>query len=197
MVAPMKRLWLCVLLWLSPAPASAQNAQPQEESRLWVVVGAGAGTLRGHCQDCGADFPFRHGPAIVGNGGYRVSPRMDVGGDVFWMQWKNDSGTIQAVAFNAIGQFRPWISKGFFVKGGAGMAFVRNWVTTTGPDPDDSKALSVVFGAGWEFNPKGRFGLQLFGMQHVGALGDLQTINGPISDVTGNFWSIGTAIVIR
>ena len=34
-------------------------------------------------------------------------------------------------------------------------------------------------------------------MQHVGALGDLQTVNGAISDVTGNFWSLGAAIVIR
>jgi hypothetical protein len=91
----------------------------------------------------------------------------------------------------------PWVSKGFFIKGGAGMAFVRNWVTTTGPHPHDSKALSVVFGCGWDFKPKGRLGLQLFATQHVGALGDLQTVNGPISDVTGNFWSVGAAIVIR
>jgi hypothetical protein len=77
------------------------------------------------------------------------------------------------------------------------MAFVRNWVRTLGPDPDDSKALAVVVGGGWEFNPKGRFGLQLFAMQHVGALGDLQTVDGPVADVTGNFWSLGAALVVR
>ena len=177
----------------------AQDAPPPDLSRLWIVVGGASGTLRGHCTDCGEDFPFRHGPGIVGNGGYRVSPRVDAGGDVFWMQWRNDSGTLQAVAINAVAQFRPWGSKGFFIKikGGAGMAFVRNWVITTGPDPVDSKALSLVFGAGWEFKPKGRIGLQFFGTQHVGALGDLQTVNGPINDVTGNFWSLGAAIVIR
>ena len=47
------------------------------------------------------------------------------------------------------------------------------------------------------FNPKGRFGLQLFATQHIGALGDLETVTGPISDVTSNFWSLGAAIVIR
>jgi hypothetical protein len=83
------------------------------------------------------------------------------------------------------------------VKGGAGMAFVRNWIQTVGPNPDDQKALAVVFGGGWEFNPKGRLGLQLFAMQHVGALGDLQTMNGAVADLTGNFWSLGAAIVIR
>lgn len=77
------------------------------------------------------------------------------------------------------------------------MAFVRNWVQTIGPNPDDQKALAVVFGTGWEFHKSPRLGLQLFAMQHVGALGDLQTANGAIGDVTANFWSLGAAIVIR
>ena len=188
---------MCVLVWLIAASAVAQEAQPEPPSRLWIVAGAASGTLRGHCQDCAQDFPFRHGPVLTGNAGYRVSPRTDVGVDVFWMQWRNESGRIRATAIDAVAQFRPWTSKGFFVKGGAGMAFVRNWVQTIGPHPDDSKALAVVFGGGWEFKPKGRLGLQLFATQHVGALGDLQTANGAIADVTGNFWSLGAAIVIR
>ena len=195
------------IVWFIPAlfaqdaqpgpPPLGQSTQPAPPSRLWIVAGGASGTLRGHCQDCGQDFPFRHGGALVGNAGYRVNSRMDVGADVFWMQWKNESGRIRATAINGIAQFRPWESKGFFVKGGAGMAFVRNWVQTIGPNPDDSKALAVVIGGGWEFNPKGRLGLQLFATQHVGALGDLQTVNGPVADVTGNFWSLGAAIVIR
>lgn len=194
----MNRLWVCMLLWLLPATAIAQNAPPQDESRLWLVAGAASGTLLGHCQNCGQEFPYRHGPGIVGNAGYRISPRVDGGLDVFWMRWRNDSGRIQAIAFDAVAQFRPWVTQGFFVKGGAGMAFLRNYIrTTTGSDPDNSKALSVVFGTGWEFNPKGRFGFQLFATQYVGALGDLQTINGEITDVTGNFWALGAAIVIR
>jgi hypothetical protein len=104
---------------------------------------------------------------------------------------------IRATAIEAVAQFRPWEPKGFFVKGRAGMALVRNWVQTLGPNPDDSKALAMVIGGGWEFNPKGRLGLQLFAMQHVGALGDLQTVNGAVADVTANFWSLGAAIVIR
>ena len=196
----MKRIGLCVVLaCLSAAPVLAQDTPPPPTppSKLWIVAGGASGTLRGHCQECGAEFPFRHGGAVVGNGGYRVNSRMDVGGDVFWMQWNKESGRIRATAINAVAQFRPWGSKGFFVKGGAGMAFVRNWVQTIGPNPDNQKALSVVFGGGWEFKPKGPLGLQLFAMQHVGALGDLQTANGPIPEVSANFWSLGAAIVIR
>jgi hypothetical protein len=193
----MKGLWMCVLVWLIPASAVAQDARPTLPSRLWIVAGGASGTLRGHCQDCAQDFPFRHGGALVGNAGYRVSPRVDVGADVFWMQWRNESGRLRATALDAVAQFRPWSSKGFFVKGGAGMAFVRNWVHTIGPHPDNQKALSVVFGGGWEFATTERFGLQLFATQHVGALGDLQTAGGTIPEVTGNFWSLGAAIVIR
>jgi len=194
----MRSVGLCVVLaWLVPASALAQDAQPEQASRLWIVAGGASATLRGHCRDCGANFPFRHAGAILGNAGYRVNSRMDVGADLLWLQWQNDSGRIRATSIDAVAQFRPWESKGFFVKGGAGMAFVHNFVRTLGPNPDTSKALSVVIGGGWEFNPKGRLGLQLFAMQHVGALGDLQTVAGPIGDVSANFWSLGAAIVIR
>jgi len=193
----MKWLSMCALLSLMPASAVAQEVQPAPPSRLWIVAGGATTTLRGHCQDCEQDFPFRHGGAITGNGGYRVNPRVDVGGDVFWIQWNNESGHIYATALNGVVQFRPWKTKGFFVKGGAGMAFVHNYVHTLGPHPDRQKALSVVFGGGWEFIPKGRLGLQLFATQYVGALGDLQTAGGAVGDVTANFWSLGAAIVIR
>ena len=106
-------------------------------------------------------------------------------------------GRIRTVHLNAVAQFRPWSSQGFFLKGGAGMAFVRNWVDASGPDPINSKALSVVIGAGWAFNPTSRVGLQVFGTQHAGALGDLQASQGLIDDVIGNRWSIGAAVVIR
>lgn len=191
----MTRAALClVLAALVPTPTMAQVTPP---SRLWIVAGGASGTLRGFCQDCAVDFPFRHGGALVGDAGVRVNPQLDVGADLFWIQWRNDSGRIRATAINGVAQFRPWSSKGFFVKGGAGMAFVRNWVQTIGPNPDNQKALSVVFGGGWEFTTKRRLGAQLFATQHIGALGDLQTSNGPVADVTANFWSLGAAIVIR
>jgi hypothetical protein len=70
-------------------------------------------------------------------------------------------------------------------------------VDAVGQSPINSKAWSVVIGAGWAFRPGERIGLQMFGSQHVAALGDLQTGGEEIPDVVGNFWSIGVAIVIR
>ena len=91
-------------------------------------------------------------------------------------------------------------TQGFFVRGSVGMAFVRNFVydgTSTLP-PITSKALALSYAGGWAFRRADRVGFQVFGAQHVAALGDFQTSSGAIAtDVIGNFWSIGAAIVIR
>jgi hypothetical protein len=178
----------------SPALAAPSESPA---SRAWLVAGGAFAVIRGDCQTCEDDFPYRHAGGLLADAGYRVTPRMDVGAEVFWTSTGTASGHLRATHLDAVAQFRPWASKGFFVKGGAGMAFVRNWVDATGPDAINSKALSVVIGAGWVFRPAGRLGLQVFGTQHATALGDLQTADGDIGDVMGNSWSIGAAIVIR
>ena len=200
-------LWLVFVLQLVPVAARAQSA-PQapatapaaaaKPSNLWFVAGAVFGTLRGDCQTCEEDFPYRHAGGFLANFGYRVTERMDAGLEVFWLPVNTEAGDqIRTTHLDAVAQFRPWSSKGLFVKGGAGMAFVRNWVDITGGPPITSKALSVVVGVGWEFRPAARVGVQLFGAQHAAALGDLKTSTADVQDVIGNFWSIGAAIVIR
>jgi hypothetical protein len=134
---------------------------------------------------------------VLGDIGYRVNERMDVGAELFWMPVDTESGRVRTTHVDAVAQFRPWASRGFFVKGGAGMAFVRNWVDLLGSDSINSKALSVVIGAGWVFRPTSRVGLQVFGAQHAAALGDLQTNQGEVPDIMANFWSVGAGVVIR
>ena len=52
-------------------------------------------------------------------------------------------------------------------------------------------------GAGWIFQLGRRVGLELLAAQHATALGDLQTDEGQVSDVMGNSWSLGAALVIH
>jgi hypothetical protein len=180
-----------------PAQQQTAPAAPGESSKFWLTAGSTFATVRGDCQTCEEDFPYRHGGSILANVGRRVNDRMDVGAEVFWVPIDTEQGDLRTTHIDAVAQFRPWAAHGFFLKGGAGMAFVRNWVDALGPDSIDSKALSVIIGAGWAFRPSSRVGLQLFGAQHVAALGDLQTAHESIEDVVGNFWSLGAAIVIR
>jgi hypothetical protein len=201
-------LRFAVLLgWLAPSAVVAQTApqtrqtvapdEAAEASNLWLVAGGALATVRGDCQTCEEDFPYRRAGSVLANIGYRVNSRMDVGAEVFWMPVDTAEGRIRTTHLDAVAQFRPWASQGFFLKGGAGMAFVRNWVDAIGPGSINSKALSVVIGAGWAFRPAGRVGLQMFGAQHVAAIGDLQRADEDVPDVVGNFWSLGVAVVIR
>ena len=203
------RRWSCgawLLLCLVPSGAAGQSAPPKPvatdtvpagESRLWLVAGGASATVRGHCQTCEEDFPYRHGGSVLVDAGYRATRRMDAGVEVFWVPTPAAAGHIRTTHVDAVAQFRPWSSQGFLLKGGAGMAFVRNWVDGTNGDAITSKALSLVIGAGWQFHHTGRFGFQVFAAQHAAALGDLTTASGDVQDVIGNFWSIGGAIVIR
>jgi hypothetical protein len=192
------------LLALASTMAFAQAAPPApssqpagDASRVWFVAGGAFATMRGDCQTCEADSPYRHSGAVLVDVGYRANARMDVGAEVYWMPIETSQGTIRTTHIDAVAQFRPWASQGFFLKGGAGMAFVRNWVDTLGPDSFNEKGLSVLIGAGWAFRPTARLGLQVFAMQHAFALGDLQASQGLINDVIGNRWSVGAAVIIR
>jgi hypothetical protein len=185
----------------SPALAPRVHAQAAADrprvSNLWLTAGTTFATLRGDCQTCEEDTPYRHAASLLANVGYRVNDRMDVGAEVFWMPVDTAQGNIRATHLDAVAQFRPWGSQGFFLKGGAGMAFVRNWIDVISPAPINQKALSVVIGTGWAFRSAERIGFQLFGSQHVAALGDFPTPEQGVPDVVGNFWSVGVAVVIR
>jgi len=188
---------------LAPSIASAQAADASQASELpagsnfWLVAGGSFATLRGDCQTCEGDYPYRHTGGVYLDVGRRIRPRVDVGVQTFWSSVGTASGHIKGTHIDAVGSFRPWVAQGFFVKGGAGMAFIRNWVDTIGSGSINSKALSVVIGAGWTFRPTSRVGLQLIGEQYAAALGDLQTATGPVADVMGNYWTLGAGIVIR
>jgi hypothetical protein len=191
---------LCVSLWV-PVIAAAQSApvpaDATDGSRLWITAGAAWHTLHGDCQTCEEEAPYRHAASFLGNIGYRVNARMDAGAEVHWAPFTTESGHMRVTHLDAIGQYRLWSSKGFFLKGGAGMAFVRNWVDTLGTGSINSKALSVVIGGGWAFYPERRVGLQLFAVQYATALGDLKTAESDIADVMGNSWLLGGALTFR
>jgi hypothetical protein len=195
---------LAVLLsCLPPALASAQEpsaAAPSDEGiRPWIVVGAAWTTLLGTCTNCEGENYLNSG-GFMADAGVSINKRTEFGGEVLWVPETLTTGDEIRVTFlMATAQFRPWETHGFFLKGGAGMAFLKNWLDAfenTSP-PVRSKAFSLVLGTGWEWKVRGRFGLQVFGAHHVAALGDLQAGGQTVENVMGNFWSLGTSVVFR
>jgi hypothetical protein len=194
-----------------PARAGAQVTQPAaspvgtttHQSNAWIVIGGTSTTLHGDCQeDCIAHGTgsYLHTGSVLGAAGMRVTPQMDAGVEVSWVPATSATGAdIRSTFVVAAAQFRPWNSQGFMIKGGMGMAFVRNFIydgTGTLP-PITSKALGLTYGAGWMFRRAERLGVQVFGAQHMAALGDFQIGGATVENVIGNFWSVGAAVVIR
>jgi len=176
---------------------AASPASVVELSGPWFVGGIALAVSHINCQLCGESFPHRRAASVLATVGYRVNRQMNVGGEVFWIPTNTPAGSVQTTHVDTVAQYRPWSGHGFFVKGGAGMAFVRNWIDVDGTSAVTSKALSLVIGTGWEFRRAARVGYQLFATQHATALGDVQTTQGEVQNVLANFWTLGAAIVIR
>lgn len=191
-----------VALLATPSPASAQaSGASSDDTRPWIVVGGASTTLIGDCTDC-VEGTYQHTGGLLINAGASLSQRTDVGAEVLWVPAHLPGGEdLRTTYVMAAVQFRPWRTTGFFVKAGTGIAFVRNWVVdleqTGKAPPFISSAFGLGLGAGWEWRTASRFGAQIFGSQHVVALGDLNTGTDIADNVIGNFWSAGAAIVIR
>jgi hypothetical protein len=193
--------WLAVLLCLAPVLAHAQQAQPAAPSELrpWIAVGGSWTTMLGDCTNCEI-ANYLHSGGVMGNVGFSLNSRADLGGEIFWVpQTLTNGDEIRVTYLLAATDFRPWRTKGFFLKAGVGMAFMTNWLKALDDQepPVRSKAFALELGAGWEWTLHGRFGGQVWGTQHAAALGDLQLSDQVIQNVMGNFWSVGAGIVIR
>jgi hypothetical protein len=191
------------LLCLTPALAAAQTTLPSPSTadvrRPWFVIGGASTTLLGDCTDCESGT-YLHSAGFLANAGVSLNRRTDIGAEIVWLPETLSTGDEIRVTFlMAAIQFRPWDTRGFFLKAGSGMAFMRNWLDAFEQQspPIRSKAFALGLGAGWEWRVGGRFGVQVFGAQHVAALGDLETSQRTAENVMGNFWLVGAAIAVH
>jgi len=191
-----------LILTIAIAAPVNTYAQAPAPSRAWFAVGGASTTLQGACgEGCDMESAYLNTASLLASGGYRVNSRMDTGMELFWTSADSPTGGdgIRSTFVIGVVNFRPWESRGFSVKAGMGMAFMRNWIyDPSGANPAfRSKALGLTYGAGWTFRRNARVAVQIFGAQHVAALGDLQTSGGAVENVIANFWSAGAALVIR
>ena len=199
-----KRLLFAVLVCAMPAFASAQQTtvtatSAEAPSRGYFTAGGASTTMLGDCSDCEADN-YLHGGSFMAGAGMALNPRSDFGGEFLYVPVTLTTGDQLRVSYlMASAQFRPWRSKGFFLKTSAGMAFLKNFLKTVNESgsPLRSKAFALGIGTGWEWRTSSRVGAQAFGTLHAAALGDLETSDRTIQNVMGNFWSVGGAVVIR
>jgi hypothetical protein len=183
----------------TPLPMAAAAATG---SRPWIAAGGGLGAARVGCEPCGGDGTYRRTRSLSVDAGIRVNPKLDVGGELAWMPISLERGEpIWTTFLLGVAQFSPWNTSGFFVKGGVGLGFVRNWtgdLPQQGLAPDvTTNAMALSYGAGWTIRRERRVAVQAYGMHYVAALGDLTTTQTTIQNVVSNFWTIGAGLTIR
>ena len=128
--------WVQRILLLSmmfvPGTAAAEEGvvgsvtAPIGPSGPLVLAGAAFAVAHINCQLCEEEFPYRRAASVLGSAGYRLNRRVNVAGEIFWIPTNTASGRVRTLHVDAVAQFRPWPAHGLFVKGGGGLAFVRN-----------------------------------------------------------------------
>jgi hypothetical protein len=199
---------MCVVLVVASATVFAQSPASQppapespSTSRLWITFGGGSTTLKGDCSTCTGDPEYDHTGSLQANLGVRGNSRLDGGIELVWVPAETAGGEpVRTTMVLGVAQFRPWAERGLFLKAGMGIAFVKNFVYDATNDvfpPYTTNAMALTYGVGWEFRTRTRVGLQVYGTHHIVALGDITFNEGTSENVLGNYWSVGTAIVIR
>jgi len=180
----------------SQAASTTQAAPPSEGWGWWVGGGGGYIAGRLDCDNCQEDPPYGDNGAYLFQGGVRMSERLHIGGEIFTF-----GRTIQDIHFRqsyllGIAQFRPWASQGFFLKGGYGMAFVKE-VVPGGDDIIRTWGMGLTYGAGWIIDAGQHVSVAPYGAHYVTTVGDVPTPLGTAENVVGNGWFVGAAIMIR
>jgi hypothetical protein len=184
-----------------PAPLPIAPVAPTG-SRLWIAAGGGLGAARVGCEPCDGDGTYRRTRGLSVDAGIRVNPKLDAGAELAWMPISLERGEpIWTTFLLGAAQFSPWTRRGFFVKGGMGLGFVRNWsadlaLQDLAPQVT-TNAMAMSYGAGWTFRRERRVAVQAYGMHYVAALGDLTTTQTTIQNVVSNYWTLGAGLTIR
>ena len=157
--------------------------------------------MRTGCTDCANAGVYRRTGGLIGNAGVRISPQLSAGAELVWLPGNLEADeTIQTTLVLGVAQFRPWATRGFFVKGGMGLGMVRNWVLDTRTEASvrlRTGALTLGYGAGWIAGLGRGVALQVHATHHAAAVGDITTSQAVIQNVVGNFWMAGAGLVLR
>lgn len=162
---------------LSVSLPSAASAQEREG--FWFGFGAGVGSADVTCDDCDADADRETGGAGYVKAGWTLNPRVLLGIEgSAWTKTQDEDGIDVTVnMYNVSGTltFYPSDTAGFFVKGGAGLAFVDTKLKRgTTLDIDLGNGLGLLAGIGYELRLGNRVRLTPALDAYYGNIGDIR-----------------------
>jgi hypothetical protein len=167
-LAPLLGLWIL----FAPPRVSAAAA---ERRGFWLGLGGGVGAADASCESCDPGGAPELGTAAYLKLGGTLSPRWLLGGEV--NLWTKEQAGVALNFYSAVATatFYPRASSGFFLKGGAGLAFV----DTDFVEGDTQVTLDLgdgpgfVLGLGYDVKVRG-FSITPAVNFWYGAVGDLR-----------------------
>jgi hypothetical protein len=200
LLAPLVLPLAIVALVMTPRIGFAQaEAVGQPAGPSWWA-GAGGGYLAGRasCTNCESDRSFGDGYALLAQGGVRVKPRLLVGAEIFSTARAPSGISVRDSYLLAVAQYRPFARLGFFIKGGYGMAAVKDTVATAdGPVTARTWGMGLMYGAGWVFGERRRISVAPMGGTYVTTVGDISAPAGTAENVVVNSWFAGVVVMFR
>ena len=158
----------------------AADASGQTRNGFWFGAGGGYGAAQ-TCFQGGCGERKGSGVGYL-QAGYTLNEQLLLGGELgFWSkrypyQRVEDYARVSMYHLTGTAMYYPQRTRGLFVKGGAGMALIDSFVTTSGfaVDADLGKGLGLIIGAGYDI-PVGPVAVTPAFNYWYGKIGDLKT----------------------
>ncbi|MCX6550924.1 MAG: hypothetical protein NTY02_07950 [Acidobacteria bacterium] len=181
-----------------PKPA-ATAASSTAARKVFLGVGGSYIASRTDCTNCDEEGVYWDGWAVHVDGGLTVNDRLDVGAEIFSTHTTTAGVGMRSNYALAVAQYRPWASRGFFLKGGIGMVFFRGDTYVEGHGTADVKTrgMGVHYGVGWLIRRERRVAFAPFAGHYVATLGDVQGSDWLAENVVSNNWVAGLTVIIR
>jgi hypothetical protein len=145
------------------APSAMAQSHPQTRDGFTISFGLGAGSAGVTCDGC--DTNRETAPALYLRLGGAVRPNLIVGGETNgWSKTTEDQGDkaiVTVVTINAIAQWYPETTGGFFIDGGLGVGSMNVEVKAPGLPTlsDKTTGLGYQVGVGYDVRVRKNFSL--------------------------------------
>ncbi len=109
------------------------------------------------------------------------------------------SASLRDTHLLGIFQFRPFAGLGFFLKGGYGMALVKDVLPLAGGGEATFRTwgMGVMYGAGWIFGAKRRVSFAPTAATYITTVGDVRGVQATAQNVVINGWFAGAVVMFR